>query len=67
MSFANVRCTFYYTYVFHLFTFKQESQPGTLYIVQAQYEHAGRYECVAKTTQDEVSAGAVLTIEGKQK
>ena len=64
---ANVLCTFYYTYAFNMFTFKQESQPGTLYIVQAQYEHAGRYECVAKTTQDEVSAGAVLTIEGKQK
>ena len=44
--------------------FQGIAQPGTLYIVDAQYEYAGRYDCVAKTTQDEVSAGATFTVEG---
>lgn len=45
--------------------FQDESQSGAIYISIAQYEHSGRYECVAKTTQDEVIASATLRVEGK--
>ncbi|KAH3825753.1 hypothetical protein DPMN_127634, partial [Dreissena polymorpha] len=38
--------------------------PGSLYVIQAQYEHSGLYTCVAQTTHDSVNASALLAVEG---
>ena len=36
-----------------------------LYINYPDFKHAGHYECTAKTTVTEVSAGADLVVKGK--
>ena len=51
---------------FFVFFNQDASQPGAIYIITAQYDHSGRYDCVSKTTQDEISAGAILAVEGEK-
>ena len=45
----------------------QEEKAGVqgLYILNAQFEHEGWYECRATTVYDSISAGAYLTVWGQ--
>ena len=51
-----------------LFLFLQGSSPdavGGLYIRSAQFDHTGRYTCIARTLVDSANASAHLQVLGR--
>ena len=44
---------------------EQKTGSGSLYILDAQFEHEGWYDCQATTVYDSVNAKAFLTVVGQ--